>query len=134
MMVAEYCPIKTLINKDDKDDCGLCKGVKYGLKDRYGIVFPIQKDSNCRTQILNSKKLFLLEYMEKIVENNVNILRLQFTNEDKNEIISIVKAYRKALDRILQGDTGLTNEALEFIKMYKDKGDYTKGHFLRGVI
>lgn len=134
MMITEYCPVKTLVSREDKNNCGLCKSKKYGLKDRYGIVFPIQRDNNCRAEILNSKKMFLLENMGKIVENNISIMRLQFTNEDKNEIISIVKTHYKALNEILQGGTGPTSETLELVSRYKAKGDYTKGHFSRGVV
>lgn len=134
MMVTEYCPVKTLIKKGDKSDCSLYKSKKYGLKDRYGIIFPLLRDSSYRTQVLNSKKMFLLENMEKIMENNLSIMRLQFTNEDKNEIISIAKAYSKMLNRILDGKKGLPDEILGFIDQYKDKGDYTRGHFSRGVI
>ncbi|SHK12799.1 DUF3656 domain-containing U32 family peptidase [Paramaledivibacter caminithermalis] len=134
MMITEYCLINILAEKNDKKGCGICKNKKYGLKDRYGLVFPLQTDTNCRTQILNSKKLFLIEYMKEIINSNVGIMRLQFTNEDKNEIISIVKAYNETLARILKGQRGLTSEAKELIDSYKNKDDYTKGHFSRGVI
>lgn len=133
MMITEYCPVKAVGCRADKNSCRLCEDRKFGLKDRYGIIFPLQKQGNCRTELLNSKKLFLLENMEKIMKNNIGIMRLQFTNEDKNEIISIVKAYCKALDRIQRGKKGLENEAIRIINKYKDKGDYTKGHFQRGV-
>ncbi|WP_432408681.1 DUF3656 domain-containing U32 family peptidase [Wukongibacter sp. M2B1] len=134
MMITEYCPVNAVLDRVDGEACNLCSNKKYGLKDRYGIVFPIQRDNGCRTHILNSKKMFLLENMDKIVHKNVKNMRLQFTNEDKNEIISIVNAYCKTLDRILKGKTGLSNDALEIISKYKDNGDYTKGHFLRGVM
>ncbi len=133
MMITKYCPVKVVGAKSYKNPCRLCEDRKFGLKDRYGIIFPLQKQGECRTQLLNSKKMFLLEYMEEIIRNNISIVRLQFTNEDKNEIISIVKAYCKALDRIQKGKKGLDKEAIGIIKRYKDGGDYTKGHFLRGV-
>lgn len=134
MMITEYCPVEAIVKKDDKKSCGLCKNRKYGLKDRYGIIFPLQTDGSCRTQILNSKKLILIEYMEEIVKSGVTIMRLQFTNEDKNEIINIVNAYQEMLNRILNGKNGLADEAKKLINIYKDKGDFTKGHFARGVI
>ncbi|SKC43620.1 DUF3656 domain-containing U32 family peptidase [Maledivibacter halophilus] len=134
MMITEYCPVNAIVNRDNEKSCGLCQNKKYGLKDRYGVIFPLKKDNNCRTQILNSKKLLLIDYMDGIFKSNIANIRLQFTNEDKNEIISIVKAYDKTLNRILSGKKGVTNEIKNFIKMYKDKGDYTRGHFSRGVI
>ncbi|WP_432663944.1 U32 family peptidase [Wukongibacter baidiensis] len=134
MMITEYCPVKAVSDNGNNKNCSLCSNKRYGLKDRYGIVFPIQRDNGCRTHILNSKKLFLLENMEKIVPKNVKNMRLQFTNEDKSEIISIVKAYCKTLDRILKGEKGLSKDAFEIISRYKDNGDYTKGHFSRGVM
>lgn len=132
MMITEYCPVNALINNNK--DCDSCKNKRYGLKDRYGIIFPLQKDSKCRTQILNSKKLLLLDYIDEIVKSNVANIRLQFTNEDKNEIINIAKAYSKTLQRVINGEKGVTSEIKDFIKSYKDKGDYTRGHFSRGVI
>lgn len=134
MMITEYCPVECIVKKDSKTNCGLCKNSSYGLKDRYGIVFPLKTDGSCRTQILNSKKLILIEYMEKIAKSGIEILRLQFTNEDKNEIISIVKAYQEMLRMILNGENGLVEEAKKLVDIYKDKGDFTKGHFSRGVI
>lgn len=131
MMITEYCPINALTNNKD---CDSCRNKKYGLKDRYGIIFPLQRDSKCRIQILNSKKLLLLDYMDEIVKSNVANIRLQFTNEDKNEIINIATAYSKTLQRVINGEKGVTNEIKDLIKSYKDKGDYTRGHFSRGVI
>ncbi len=77
--------------------------------------------------------LILLIIIVSITSKNINT-EYQLTDQDRNEIISIVKVYNKVLDRILNGKPGLTNEVLEIINKYKNEGDYTKGHFYRGII
>ncbi len=134
MMITEFCPM-SIIKKDDKDkNCNICKETKYGLQDRYGFVFPIEREGSCRVNILNSQKLFALEFLGEIIDSNINQIRLQFTNEDKNEIINIVNAYKNALENVLNKGRNMTPEVEELIQYYKSKQDYTKGHFFRGVL
>ncbi|SHK26750.1 putative protease [Caminicella sporogenes DSM 14501] len=132
MMIMKYCAIKTAI-KNEKKLCNICRNKKFGLKDRYGNVFPILTDNNCKVQILNSKKLFLIEYIKELLDNDLGLIRLQFTNEKKNEIIDIVKAYEKMIEDVLKGKKIISEEIIQFIEKYKSNNDYTKGHFFRGV-
>ncbi len=134
LMITKYCVIKNVLGGEDQKRCSLCNERKYGLKDRYGVVFPIKAESNCRIQILNSKKLFLLEYIRDIIDSGIVNIRLQFTNEDKNEIINTIKAYRKMIGLSLKGKMELPKDIKKLIKSYKNRGDYTKGHVFRGVI
>lgn len=133
MMITEYCVIRSL-DKISNKTCSICQNKKYGLKDRYGVIFPLLTDNKCRMQILNSKKLFLLEYVNELIDNDLGIMRLQFTNEGKNEIINIIKTYKKVIDCAIKGQKIISEEIIELIEKYKANDDYTKGHYFRGVI
>lgn len=132
-MITEHCVISSIIDKGNKKHCLSCRDRKYALRDRYGIEFPIINDGNCRIEILNSKKVFLLENMSDIIGSGVKSIRLQFTNEDENEIINIVNAYRKVMNLCLNGNTELPKEITNLINEYKERDEFTKGHFFRGV-
>ncbi len=134
VMISKYCVIKALIdNKCGTKKCGLCTEKKYGLKDRYGVIFPVVKDDYCRMEILNSKKLLLLENIKELISSNIKTMRLQFTNENKNEIISIVNAYTEMISKVQNGKDIIPDNINSLIEFYKRNDDYTKGHFFRGV-
>lgn len=134
MMVTEFCPMDAIMGYEKAKNCTVCKEREYGLQDRYGFVFPIIREEGCRVTILNSQKLFVLEFLKEIADSHINQIRLQFTNEDKNEIINIVNVYRKSLDYALNNSEEIPREAQDLLQHYKSKKDYTKGHFFRGVL
>lgn len=130
MMITKYCPKKELVG------CKGCnneeKNYKYGLVDRKKAVFPIKMDDKCRTIILNSKTTVLIDSLCEINENNINFLRLEFTNESKDEIIDIVNAYSAYIDNI-DSIKVRKNIADGLIDRFKKDDNYTKGHYHRGV-
>jgi len=130
LMTSEYCPLEGVESQE-----GSCKGNcnKYGLKDRYGFVFPIQCEDYCRIRLLNPQKLFNIEFLKEFLKTSITQIRLQFTNEDKNEIISIVQGYRRVIDNLSRGVEEIPPEVQKLVNHYKSSKDYTKGHFYRGV-
>lgn len=110
LMISEHCPIGSEIA--GKINCDLCQKAKYSLKDRTGAIFPIITDrQNCRSIILNSKKLILPDAIEKI--ESADYLRVYFFDETTNERINIIKTIKE-------------NKKISCVK-------YTAGHFYRGV-
>jgi len=110
LMISEHCYIGSELA--GKLNCNLCQKGNYELKDRTGAIFPVITDRpNCRSIILNSKKLLLPDAKEKI--ENADYLRLYFFDETTNERVSIIKTIKE-------------NKKISCAK-------YTAGHFYRGV-
>ncbi|MFZ3060801.1 MAG: DUF3656 domain-containing protein [Candidatus Methanoperedens sp.] len=89
------------------------------LKDEKGFSFPIKTDTQNRTYVMNSRELCMLEYVPEIMEAGVSCLRIEAEMYDKNKTGEITRAYREAMDK----------------RMGKGcEGEYTTGHYFRGVV
>lgn len=115
LMVSEYCPIgSTFGNKSAKKDCnGVCMKDKFTLIDRMNEQFKVLTDNNCRSHILNSLPINLIEEIDELKSFNVNNFRIDFTDEsyeDVKNILNQINTGRKAENKV-----------------------YTKGHYRRGV-
>jgi len=144
LMVSEYCAVGSLLGGlDDSGTCaGPCSDVHCGLKDRMGVIFPIEVDNNCRMHVFNSRELCMIDDLGKLAEAGVDVVRVEARKEGPAYVAETVKAYRLVLDWINGAQTGPENqkEVEEIIARYIDekKGDggrhkYTKGHYYRGV-
>ena len=108
LMVTEHCLIR---NRTGECSChmGATK-----LTDKTGAEFPIIKDGdNCRSVLLNGKKLYWLDRQDDLAKLGLWAVRLYFTTENSREV-----------DRVL-------NEYLNPEKF--DPGACTRGLYLRGV-
>ncbi len=124
-MESEYCPVNIL-----KKESTCQSGITYGLLDRKGMIFPVLTDCrNCRSTILNSQPLFLLDQLEDVLKNSFGILRMDLTIESEEEGIQLVKQY---LSRMRGIEEPLTTEILTIVNRMQKRG-FTRGHFYRGV-
>ncbi len=106
LMVSENCIIRNGENCPCKDE--------NSITDRMGMTFPVIKDGGiCRSVVLNCKKTFMLNEVEKIKRAGVSSQRVYFSDESAEECGRICDA--------LFFDTGYMPE------------DFTKGHFYKGV-
>ncbi|NFG62114.1 U32 family peptidase [Clostridium sp. CMCC3677] len=115
LMVSEYCPIgSTFGNKSTSKECnGVCMRDEFTLVDRKNETFKVLGDNSCRSHILNSLALNLIEEIEELKTFNISTFRFDFKDETYNEvkvILEEVKKLKKSENRI-----------------------YTKGHYKRGV-
>lgn len=134
LMVSKYCPMSTILNaKDQKHGCSFCSGKQLGLKDRLGMVFPIVRGNNCKIEILNAKKLCMIEHMEELIKANITNVRIQFTMEDEEEIKETLNAYFERIKIALEEHPVQSQATTAFIAKMKEQG-LTKGHFYRGVM
>lgn len=92
LMISKYCLINKCLNKESKE-CGECLKNKYFLEDRKGYKIPLVRDYFCNLRLLNPRTLMLLEYIKEIKENGVNIVRIEFTNEEDSECRDILDCY-----------------------------------------
>ena len=108
LMVTEHCLIK---NKTGECKCHIGT---HKLTDKTGAEFPIIKDgNNCRSVLLNGKKLSWLDRQDDLAKLGVWAVRLYFTTENSREV-----------DRVLS----------DYMNMEPfDPGACTRGLYLRGV-
>ena len=123
VMTTEYCPEALL------KQCNLCKTEynkrKLGLMDERGKVFPIVKTRGCRTQLLNSDVLFVLEELKKLKKSGIHFYRMDFYIEDSAHVFEVVELYK--------GFNGKNKQAFSSsIRDQRDRG-FTYGHYFRGV-
>ena len=116
LMVSEYCPIgSSFSHKNKLKECNnVCQKDNFSLIDRKGEKFPIVTDKFCRSHILNTVPLNLIQYIKELEEMGIHSFRMEFTDEDYNEVDKILKAFRNK-------------------KWKEDFKNYTRGHYKRGV-
>lgn len=115
LMVSEYCPVgSTFGNKSSKKDCnGACMKDNFTLIDRMNEKFRVLCDNHCRSHILNSLPINLIEEVKELESFGIFNFRVDFMDESYDEVREI----------LTQIDTGKKNENII----------YTKGHYRRGV-
>ena len=108
LMVTEHCLIR---NKSGQCDC---KNAALKLTDKTGAEFPVIKDgNNCRSVLLNGKKLSWLDRQDDLAKLGLWAVRLYFTTENALEVDRVLRDY---LD-----------------PQPFDPGACTRGLYLRGV-
>ena len=108
LMVTEHCLIR---NKSGQ--CS-CQSASLKLTDKTGAEFPIIKDgNNCRSVLLNGKKLSWLDRQHDLSKLGLWAVRLYFTTENALEVDRVLRDYL---------------EPQPF-----DPGACTRGLYLRGV-
>ena len=104
LMITENCPLRCA------GQCG--RGAGGVLTDRTGAAFPVLCGHGCRSEIQNSKTLFLADKPEW-QKCALRWARLRFTTETAEECLAVLRRYRG------QGDYA--------------PADFTRGLFYRGV-
>ena len=122
-MISTYCPGNVV--KGAKN----CKVNNYYLKDRTGAKFPVLNDcSKCRSEILNSRPLYLIPQMRDIYQSDVEVYRLDMTIETEEEALELVEIYRHSI----MSPSNIT-PLMKKITSKMQRDGFTKGHFYRGV-
>ena len=121
VVVYGHIPLMTSAQCVVKNSIGCRKQTStYYLRDRYKKDFIVVNHcKNCYNSIYNADPIFLLGNRKEIMKLKPKNVRLEFTVETPNQMISILNAY--AEEYIYQRNSDLT------IK------NFTKGHFKRGI-
>lgn len=114
-MISEYCPIGSTFGEKSCDkDCNLaCTRDKFILIDRMNEKFRVMTDVFCRSYILNSNPLNLIEEKEDLKALGVTSFRIEFKDESSLEVKKVIK--------MLEGTEDINSN------------EYTKGHYRRGI-
>ncbi|PWB50066.1 MAG: peptidase U32 [Candidatus Methanoperedenaceae archaeon] len=94
------------------------------LKDEKGFKFPVLRDMNNRTYVMNSRELCMLESVPEIIKAGVSCLRIEARTYDAKMTGETTKEYREAIEDAVS-------------KKERDKRcvrEHTTGHYFRGVL
>lgn len=129
MMVTEYCPMGVIVRDCKKDKrISKCKDISYALKDIKGEHYKITQDMFCRSTIYNSKVTCMMDNLYELNEIGIDVLRLDFTTENEQEVKTVLEAYIEVLNnhyRLGAKSTQLYNKL--------DNMGVTAGHYYKGV-
>ncbi len=113
---------------------GLCTQTcrwRYALVEekRPGIYLPIEEDRQ-GSYILNSKDLCLLGLLPELMESGIDGFKIEGRRKGIHYLASVIKAYRCAMDRYLEGpdDYELPPDCWEEIRKVSNR-EYTSGFF-----
>lgn len=127
LMTLKHCPMAVIKNCKSYDECMSCDFREgYGLLDRKNMIFDFKRIQNS-TIVYNSQPIVVAEHLDKIYQNNVDMVRLDFTKEEN--ILEIQSLYYD----FANGKIGLS-EVEGGVEKLKTKEGITKGHFFRGVL
>jgi putative protease len=125
LMTMEHCPAS--MESECSGLCASCSSRKGTLKDRKEEAFPFARDPVLRvTRIFNAMPM-LMDDTTALGKTGLSLLRLTFTDEDKETCENVARHYYNKL-RGAADDPKVT----EIIQKIKDQG-FTKRHWFRGV-
>ena len=126
MMISEFCAVGSYLKKTDSTTCsGACSKGSFSLRDRKGEEFPVITDDACRMHILNAKELNMLPYIDRFVAAGVKRVRIEAWDKSPEETGKWTAYYRQALD---------LGKSKQFSPDDAERGEFTRGHYFRGVL
>nr|WP_302169030.1 U32 family peptidase [uncultured Romboutsia sp.] len=129
LMITEYCPMGVIVRDCKKDKrVAKCKESIYALRNSKGDEFRVSQDIFCRSTIYNSNVTCMLDNLYELREIGINVLRLDFTLEDKETVKEVIEAYQE----VLSNDYKLGTKATKLYNKLDEKGT-TAGHYYKGV-
>lgn len=129
LMITEYCPMGVIVRDCKKDKrVAKCKESIYALRNSKGDEFRVSQDIFCRSTIYNSNVTCMLDNLYELHEIGINVLRLDFTLEDKGTVKEVIEAYQE----VLSNDYKLATKATKLYNKLDEKGT-TAGHYYKGV-
>ncbi|HKM42578.1 MAG TPA: U32 family peptidase, partial [Limnochordia bacterium] len=112
-MVTKHC---TFRDQGCKYQCQSRQPLR--LVDKKGFRFPMYFDRWCNMHIFNSRELSLLGHLDQVKASGVRYLRIEGRLKEPTWTGSVVDLYRR----------GLAGEDVQI------QGEFTKGHYFRGVL
>lgn len=128
LMESEHCITGGLLGRNRGQCSAPCSSGNFKLVDEKNYEFPLLMDYQCRTHILNSRSLCMLEYVPAFIENGISSLRIETLGmDDTEEIKRITEKYRKVIDAYYKPEEKAKEKCEDMGK------GFTTGHYFRGV-
>jgi putative protease len=127
LMESEHCVVGGILG--GADSCAApCEDGGFELVDEKGYEFPLMMDMDCRMHLLNSSELCMLDHIPAIVRAGVSSIRIEARGVESDRAGAITRLYRAALDGC-SARKGKIQSTCKGIT-----GEYTTGHYRRGVL
>ena len=91
LMVTEKCVSSEIA------DCDRCKKGAVMLTDRKGISFPVLREFEHRSLIVNSVPVYMADRQDLLDKNRLTMSHFIFTTESASEVATVIRAYEKRL-------------------------------------
>lgn len=134
MMVTEH-PLTEVLTGQSADGGGKAfdqerrAGIYY-LKDRKGILLPVEQDQSHRAHIFNGAELNLADSAAALWKAGVSCWRIEGQRYDPKRVAKVVGGYRGIIDRLAVRQS----VPQQLIDQVTDQSrEKTKGHYFRGV-
>lgn len=125
-MVSEHCVVGAWLGGEGH--CARpCRENRFFLKDRKGIMFPLEMDECCRMHVLNAMELCLVDDLGRLASAGVGVIRIEASRHGARYLRTVTQTYRRAID----GES-LDEDTLR--QLASLSGAITKGHLFRGVL
>ena len=127
MFHMEHCVFCAFLSKGkDYRDCGRpCDVHDVRLRDRVGAEHPLKADAGCRNTVFNSQAQTGAEFVERLLALGVRNFRLEFLNENPEEVVRTITKYRQLLRGEISG-TQLWRELKLFNQLGVTRGQMGK--------
>lgn len=113
LMISEHC----VPGGFEKTCSSPCMNNAFALQDERGYSFPLRMDARCRMHVLNSRELCMLDHVPGLMRAGASALRIEAKAYTAGITEDLTRSYRRAIDGSAE----------------KCTGDYTTGHYFRGV-
>ncbi len=102
----KFCVYARYLSKGtDNTNCGnVCELHQVSLKDRVNMLHPVRSDIGCRNTIYNGVEQAGIEYLNILQDLGVKRFRLEFLEEDGEQIKEIFALYQQVLSREVMGE------------------------------
>jgi len=135
IMVSEDCLPCTSLGFEDLKDVLKSRMTFWGLQDVKKRVFPIMMDSECRTHLLNSVEICLLDHMPTLFGIGLDALTIDSRGRTGKYAKDMVIIYGEALEYTKKEGRGLKKDLNSLKDEIKKRsiGGITTGNFIRGI-
>ncbi len=127
MFHMEHCVFCAFLSKGkDYHDCGRpCDTHDVRLRDRVGAEHPLKADAGCRNTVFNSQAQTGAKFVERLLALGVRHFRVEFLNENPDEVVRTITKYRQLLRGEISG-TQLWRELKLFNQLGVTRGQMGK--------
>jgi putative protease len=104
-----------------------------GIRDARGYIFPFYTDASCRTHILNTKELCLIDHLPAIREIGIGSVAIDARNKTGRYAADMVSCYTEAVRAVPEQDRDMRERLHDLKSQVKriSAGGITAGHFVR---
>ncbi len=126
-LISADCLPSIIQENDTKNDF-------YGIKDMKDHIFPIKTDINCKTHVLNSVELCLIDYLAEICQIGIGSIVVDARSKTHDYARDMISTYKKGLYYVENDSNTAKNLTILKNKIKTmSTGGITVGNFIKGI-